>query len=415
VPGSSDIRGALQERRERILALSHRIHAEPELAFEEHKTSALLRETLAAEGFALEPGPAALPTSFRALRRGRAAGPCLTFTAEMDALPQIGHGCGHNIIAAAGAYAPIVLAAALGEDFPGSLQVIGTPAEERGSGKVSLLEAGAFAGSEVVLQMHPHSLDTVICQAMARRTIVVEYFGRAAHAAAAPQEGLNALDAMVLFYQSTALARQQFPPGCLFHGIIEQGGGSANVIPDYTRGRFSLRAERMEALAGLEQRVRACAAAAAQATGCRLGLEGSGHPVSTFRRNRALEELFAGLFESIGRLQPRRKRRSFGSTDLANVSQAVPAIEIFLKASDQPIHTEGFARDSAGPGGDRALLDGIYLLASAGMRLLREPELLEAVRASFAAGEPPETSEGDPSGGGPGEPPGGGPSGGPAA
>ncbi len=392
MPGKSDIRGALAERQERILALSHRIHAEPELAFEEHKTSALLRETLAAEGFTIEPGPAALPTAFRALCRGRAVQPCLTFTAEMDALPEIGHGCGHNIIAAAGVYAPIVLALALGADFPGCLQVIATPAEERGSGKVTLLEAGAFAGSAVVLQMHPHSLDTVICQAMARRTLVVEYFGRKAHAAAAPQEGLNALDAMVLFYQSAALARQQFPPGCLFHGIIEQGGSSANVIPDYTRGRFSLRAERMESLELLEQRIRACAAAAAEATGCRVGLKHSGHEVSAWRRNRALEDLFAALFESIGRKEPRRLRRSFGSTDLASVSQAVPTIEIFVKASDQPIHTDGFARDAAGAGGDRALLDGVFLLASAGCRLLQEPALLEEVRASFAAG----SAEGQP-------------------
>ena len=384
-PGEIDIRGLLAARQERILALSHRIHAGPELAFAEHKTSALLRETLAANGFLLDAGPAELPTAFRALRRGRSGRPCLTFTAEMDALPEIGHGCGHNIIAAAGVYAPILLASALGPDFPGSLQVIGTPAEERGSGKVTLLEAGAFEGSDVVLQMHPHSLDTVICQAMARRTIRVEYFGRQAHAAAAPQEGINALDALVLFYQSAALARQQFPPGCLFHGIIEQGGQSANVIPDYTRGSFSLRAERMESLEELERLIRGCASAAAEATGCRVSVQEKGHSVSSFKRNRALEDLFAGLFESIGRSGPRRMRRSFGSTDLASVSQAVPAIEIFLKASDHPIHTEGFARDAVGAAGDRALLDGVLLLALAGERLLGEPALLETVRASFSA------------------------------
>jgi amidohydrolase len=392
VQGETDIRESLEARRERIVALSHRIHATPETAFEERETSRLLQESLAAEGFAVTPGIGELATAFRAVRRGRVERPCLTFTAEMDALPEIGHGCGHNIIAAAGVYAPIVLLSALGPDFPGTIQVIGTPAEERGSGKVSLLQAGAFEGCDVVLQMHPHSMDTVVCQAMARRAIVVEFFGKKAHAAAAPHEGVNALDGLVLFYQSVALARQQFPPGCLFHGIIEDGGRNANVIPDYARGRFSLRADRMAGLELLNQRIQACAQAAAEATGCRLSVSESGHGVSTFKRNQALEDLFAELFQSVGRPEPRKVRRSFGSTDLASVSQVVPAIEIFLKASDFPIHTDGFARDAVADGGDRALLDGVLLLAAGGRRLLSEPRLLERVREAFAA---PEIGESD--------------------
>jgi len=395
VEGINEIRRCVEAHRARIVALSRRIHAEPETAFEERRTSALLQETLAEKGFEVAVGLGGLATAFRAVRRGRAEGPCLTFTAEMDALPQIGHGCGHNIIGAAAVYAAIVLAEALGPRLAGALQVLGTPAEESGSGKVVLLEAGAFEGSDAVLQMHPHSLDTVICQAMARRTLVVEFFGRKAHAAAAPHEGLNALDALVLFYQSTGLARQQFPPGCAFHGVIEEGGRSPNVIPDYTRGRFSLRADRMPALELLEQRVRLCAEAAARAAGCRAEARLEGRGVTTFRRNPALEELFAELFESVGRSQPRKRRRSFGSTDLASVSQRVAAIEIFLKASDHPIHTEGFARDAAGPGGDAALLDGVFLLAAGGRRLLTEPELMERVRRSFAAGgEEPDSEAG---------------------
>jgi len=395
VNGPQDIRRAVEARREALLGLSHRLHAAPELSFEERQTSRLLQETLAAEGFTVSAGIASLPTAFRALRQGGAPGPCLAFTAEMDALPGIGHACGHNIIAAAGVYAPLALLAALGPEFPGSIQVIGTPAEERGSGKVALLEAGAFAGCDVVLQMHPHSLDTVICQAMARRSLLVEFFGRAAHAAAAPEEGLNALDAMVLFYQAAALGRQQLPPGCLLHGIIEEGGKSANVIPDYTRGRFAARADRMDSLELLDGRLRACARAAAEATGCRTEVREAGPAVTTFRRNRALEDLFAGLYPEVGRSEPRRLRRSFGSTDLASVSQAVPAIEIFLKASAHPIHTEAIARDAVAEGGDRALLDGVFLLAAAAARILREPGLLERIRRDFAA-----AAEGDAPGSG---------------
>jgi len=387
VGNDRQIREHLEARRDRIIALSHRIHGDPEPAFEEHRTSRLLREVLASEGFTVTPGAGGLATAFTALRGNRADGPRITFTAEMDALPEIGHACGHNIIAAAGVYAPIVLAAALGPQLPGTIQVIGTPAEERGSGKVALLEAGLFDGAGTVLQMHPHSMDTVICQAMARRTFTVECFGKAAHAAAAPQEGVNALDALVSFYQSASLARQQFPPGCLFHGIFEDGGRSVNVIPDYARGRFSLRAQSMSDLARLFDRIGAWVRGASEATGCRVVLSEVGRSVTCFKRNAALEELFAGLFESIGRTGPRKTRRSFGSTDLANVSMALPAIEILLKASDHPIHTEDFARDAAAEGGDRTLLDGVFLLAAGGYRLLTDPGLAVQVRQAFEAPE----------------------------
>lgn len=376
----------IESRRDRILDLSRRIHAEPELAFEEHKTSLRLQSLLVDEGFAVEAGIAGLSTAFRAVRRCGADSPRLVYTAEMDALPEIGHACGHNLIAAAGVYAPIVLAAVLGTAAPGTIEVVGTPAEERGSGKVPLLEAGVFAGAGAVLQMHPYSLDTVVCRALARRTIIVECFGRAAHAAAAPHEGLNALDALILFYQSAALARSQFPPGCVFHGIIEDGGKVVNVIPDYARGRFSLRSDDMANLDRLFERIGACAHAAGEATGCRVTVTETGRSATTFKRNSALEDLFAPLFESIGRSNPRVIRRSLGSTDIANVSQAVPTMEIFVKASDHPIHTPEFAADAVAPPGERALLDAIFLLAAGGYRLMTEPALLESVREAFAAG-----------------------------
>ena len=239
----SPILKAVEAREKDILALSRRIHADPETAFQEFRTSRLLKSVLAAEGFAVSGAGDDLPTAFRAVLRLGADRPRLTFTAEMDALPGLGHACGHNIIAAAATYAAVVLKSVLPPDLHATIEVLGTPAEEAGSGKVRMIKNGAFSVSDVVLQVHAHSLDTVVCQAMARRTIVVEYFGKAAHAAAAPQDGINALDALVLFYQSAALLRARFPAGCLFHGIIEEGGRAANIIPDYARGRFSLRAD----------------------------------------------------------------------------------------------------------------------------------------------------------------------------
>jgi metal-dependent amidase/aminoacylase/carboxypeptidase family protein len=249
-----------------------------------------------------------------------------------------------------------------------------------------MIQDGVFALSDVVLQIHPHMLDTVVCQAMARRTLVVEFFGRKAHAAAAPLEGRNALDALVLFYHEAALPRTKLPPGTLFHGIIESGGEAPNIIPDYARGRFSVRADSMPKLEGLLDEVRRLADKAAKETGCRSAISEPAPGVTTFRRNRALEELFAGLFVERGRRDPVKLRESYGSTDLANVSWVVPTIEPMVKASDFPIHTEGFARDAVADSGERALLDGVYVLAAAAASVLTEPALLERIRADFRAG-----------------------------
>jgi amidohydrolase len=389
------IANEIDRRRALILDLSRRIHAEPELAFEEVRASGLLRSILSAEGFTVLQATPSLPTSFRAVRRLAADRPRVTFTVEMDALPGLGHACGHNIIAAAGTYAAIVLGSVLAPGVGGSIEVVGTPAEEKGSGKVLLLRAGVFDTSDVVLQIHPHALDTVVGQALARRSIVVEYFGRKAHAAAAPREGINALDALVLFYHSAALPRTKLPEGCLFHGVIDEGGEAPNIIPDRARGRFSLRADTMAKLEALYERVMALAQAAADATGCRLQVTEPGPGVTTFRRNAALEGMFAALFKERGRGDPWKFRESYGSTDLANVSQVVPTIEPLVKASDSVIHTEDFARDAVGAGGERALLDGVYFLACAGSRILTEPGLLDRIRRDFdeSANAAPDAAE----------------------
>jgi amidohydrolase len=378
-----DIAKEIERHRADILDLGRRIHSDPELAFQEVRTSGLLQSILSAEGFTVSPATASLPTSFRAVYRLSADRPRLTFTAEMDALPGLGHACGHNIIAAAGTYAAIVLKSIIGPEVGGTIEVVGTPAEESGSGKVRMIQDGVFKNSDVVLQVHPHTLDTVVGQAMARRSLVVEYFGKKAHAAAAPREGINALDALVLFYHSAALPRTKLQAGCLFHGVIEEGGQAPNIIPDYARGRFSLRADTMPKLEILLEQVTALAQAAATATGCRCQVTEPGPGVTTFRRNPALEDLFAGLFEDRGRLAPRKVREFYGSTDLANVSQVVPTIELLVKASDFPIHTEEFARDAAGAGGERALLDGVFFLACGGSRILTEPLLLDRISQDF--------------------------------
>ena len=376
---------AVENSRASILDLSRRIHSDSELAFEEVRTSRLLQSVLLAEGFNLSPASEGLPTSFRAVYGPSANRPRVTFTAEMDALPGLGHACGHNIIGTAGTYAAIILKSVFGHDIAGTIEVVATPAEERGSGKVRMIQDGVFAQSDVVLQIHPHSIDTVVGQALARRTLVVEFFGKKAHAAAAPLEGRNALDALVLFYHAAALPRTKFPAGTLFHGIIEAGGEAPNVIPDYARGRFSLRADTMAKLEHLVSEAKCLAEKAAADTGCHSKISEPGPGVTTFRRNRVLEEIFIPLFVERGRSDPAKLRESYGSTDLANVSWVVPTIEPMIKASDFAIHTEGFARDVVAPGGEQALLDGVYFLAASAARILTEPTLLDRIRSDFRA------------------------------
>ena len=383
---------AIEDRHTAIFDLSRRIHDDPELAFEEVRTSRLLQSVLLAEGFDLSPASEGLPTSFRAAYSPSGKGHRVTFTAEMDALPGLGHACGHNIIGTAGTYAAIVLKSVLGRGLAGTIEVVATPAEERGSGKVRMIQDGVFARSDVVLQIHPHSVDTVVGQALARRTLVIEFLGKKAHAAAAPLEGRNALDALVLFYHSAALPRTKLPAGTLLHGIIEAGGEAPNIIPDYARGRFSLRSDTMSKLANLVDEVKCLAEKAAAETGCRVQISEPGPGVTTFRRNPVLEAVFARLFEERGRTDPVKVRETYGSTDLANVSWVVPTIEPMIKASDFPIHTEGFARDAVAAGGERALLDGVYFLASAAASILTDPALLDRIREDFRAkaGDTPE-------------------------
>lgn len=377
------IRKEIDTRKAEILDLSRRIHAHPELAFQEVETSRRLRSTLETAGFAIEHPLGSLDTAFRAVRRFAAGRPRVTFTAEMDALPGLGHACGHNIIGTASPYAAIVLGAALGPDTPGTIEVVGTPAEEKGSGKVLLLEDGVFANSDVVLQVHPHKLDSVICQAMGRRALTVEFFGKKAHAAASPKAGINALDALVLFYHSAIIPRTKVPAGCLIHGIIEDGGEAPNVIPDYARGRFSIRADTMPRLDELYDMFMGLVQEAAAATGCRYKVTETSPAAATFKRNSVLEALFADLFEECGRREPYKMREFYGSTDLANVSWLAPTIEPMLKTSDFSIHTEGFAGDAIGPGGEKALLDAVFCLAAAAARILTEPDLLARIKLAF--------------------------------
>src|SRR5712692_4693115 len=257
---------AIDDAADELVGLARRIHAAPEIAFEEAKASQWLSETLERHGFKVQRGVADLPTAFRAERVASPGGPTVAFFAEYDALPEIGHACGHNLICTAALGAGIGLAA-IGSKVAGKVLVMGTPAEEGGGGKVLMLQRGAFAGIDAALMFHPADYTLTMRQSLASYRLKVKFVGKAAHAAAAPYEGINALDGLVQMFVNIGLLRQQLRDDARVHGIITYGGAATNIIPDRAEAAFSVRATDSAYAAKVLEKVINCGRAGAAATG----------------------------------------------------------------------------------------------------------------------------------------------------
>lgn len=376
-------------RRKELIDLSLRLHANPEIAFEEVKSSGFLCDYLEANGFQVERGICQIPTAFRA-SFGSGRPPRVAFLAEYDALPGVGHGCGHNIIGTASAAAGVALKALLSETG-GTVLVIGTPAEEAAGGKVYLAARGAFDGLDCAMLVHPGSRDTAVAYALACLELDVEFEGRAAHAAARPEAGLNALDAMVAAFVNIGLLRQQIRDSARVHGIITDGGQAVNVIPHHTAAKLLLRAEEDDYLdQTLKPKVLACFQGAAEATGCRLTYRwGEESRYRTMRTNVALAAAYKANIEALGRqVTEQESRRSMGSTDMGNVSHLVPAIHpsIAIAPPDVPVHTEEFREIAASDLGHQGLLDSAKALAMTGIDVLVDDELRRRMWQEFRGG-----------------------------
>jgi amidohydrolase len=372
----------VDRRRDELVALSLKIHASPEIAFQEERAAAWLADYLEGEGFVVERGICSIPTAFRA-SYGQ-GDPKVAFLAEYDALPGVGHGCGHNIIGTASTAAGVAAkAAADGTD--GTILVIGTPAEEAAGGKVYMAVRGAFEGLTCAMLVHPGNRDVAVAYGLACLELAVEFHGRAAHAAARPEAGVNALDAMVAAFVNIGLLRQQLRDSARVHGIITDGGQAVNVIPHHTAASLLLRAEDDAYLdETLKEKVLACFQAAAEATGCRLEYRwGEESRYKSMRSNHALADAYRANIETLGRnvMEP-ESRRSMGSTDMGNVSALVPAIHpsIAVAPPDIPIHTV------VSEAGHRALLDSAKALAMTALDVLTNPELRERMRGEFEGG-----------------------------
>ncbi len=368
-----------------LIGLSARIHAHPELCFEERHAADWLCEYLAAQGLTVEREAYGLPTAFAA--RAGSGRPRVAVLCEYDALPGIGHACGHNIIAAAGAGAGVALAGLVG-DIGGSVVVLGTPAEEGGGGKVLMARAGAFDEVDAALMIHPASLELIAMNVLAISAVEVEYRGRAAHAAAAPHAGINALDGLITAYQAIAQLRQHIRPTERVHGIITDGGQKPNIVPERAAGLFYIRAADERRLARLKGRVEACFHAGAQASGAELTLHRHGEDYSEMWTNGPLAAAYRANLATLGRaVEEHPPEHISGSTDMGNVSKLVPAIHpmIAIAPPHVALHTEEFARWAGSETGARGVVDGAKVLALTALDVLCSPELLDGMRAAFAA------------------------------
>ena len=350
-----DVRALKKRLAERVDArapaldrLALAIHSRPELAFEERFAADSLVAYLRAEGANAETTAGGLDTAF--VVEAGAGGPLIAILGEYDALPGIGHGCGHNLMGAAAVGAFLALRDVL-NGLKGRVRLIGCPAEERGNGKVHLIEGGVFDGVDAALMYHPGDRDEIDPLMLAMVNLDVELLGKAAHAAAEPHEGVNALDGLVLGWNAMSALRLLVRSDSRIHGIITDGGKAANIIPDRAAARLMVRSPENTYLADLRRRVLACFEGAALATGCELKTEWS-EVCEVVNTNRPLAEAFAENAKALGRtMHPRRSSDTHGSTDMGNVTTLVPGIHPFLAITEGPVpgHSIAFTEAAKTP------------------------------------------------------------------
>ena len=375
---------ALDRAGDELEQLSRKIHDHPELGYQEVKASGWLAEFLSARGFKVERGVAGVDTAFRAtLETGD--GPTIAIMCEYDALPGIGHACGHNVIAAAGAGAGVGLAA-VRERLPrGRIQVIGTPAEEGGGGKVKLIRGGIFEGVDAAMMVHGWDRWTAHQDLLGIVRVGFEFTGKAAHASADPWEGVNALDAVIQTFNNVSLLRQQVRPDCRIHGIITHGGAAPNIIPEFAAATFYVRAARIDEMWKLHARVVACAEGAGRATGCTLKVVDHENAYEPMKRNEAFLDLWRGNLTTLGVVESPEVKDRLGSSDVGNVSQVIPTIQPLVKIAPDgtAIHSRAFEAAAVSPLARQGLLNAAKAMAMTTVDLLGDAGLLARVKQEF--------------------------------
>ncbi len=368
-----------------LISIAKEIHKRPELAFEEDFASELLSSTLKKYGFKIEKGIGGLETAFRAAY-AKGSSPVIGFIAEYDALPEVGHGCGHNLIGPASIGAAIALAES---GLKGRLVVIGTPAEEKGGGKVILAKKGIFKSLDAAMMVHPSNDTEVVKRALAAIDVAVEYFGKPSHAAATPWDGVNALDAMVLAYNNISVLRQQLKPDVRIHGIITNGGAAPNIIPAYTSARFLVRALDMRDALKVLKKVKACFDSAAKATGAKVRIKIGENAYEAFRPNYPLAETFERNLKSLGiKVKKWDEYKELGSSDIGNVSQITPTIHPNLDICHKqiPHHTKEFNAIAGSESGTRGMIIAAKAMAMTGADIIMDKGLLRRIKEAHKKG-----------------------------
>jgi amidohydrolase len=367
--------------------LSRQIHDNPELGYQEVKAAAWLTEFLDKQGFKVERGVAGIDTAFRAtIETGE--GPTIAILCEYDALPGIGHACGHNVIAAAGAGAGAALAAVRERLPKGRVQVIGTPAEEGGGGKVRLIKGGVFKNVDGAMMIHGFDRWIMHQDLLGIVRTGFEFTGKAAHASADPWEGVNALDAVIQTFNNVSMLRQQIRPESRVHGIVTSGGAAANIIPEFASALFYVRAPDLAEMWALQKRVIACAEGAAKATGCALKvLQQPENAYEPMKRNATLLDLFRANARALGVVESPESRERMGSSDIGNVSQVIPAIQPMVQIAPEgtPIHSRAFEEAAVRPLARDGLLASAKIMAMTTCDLLANPASVKDARREFEA------------------------------
>jgi amidohydrolase len=363
----------IDELADELIALSHRIHGCPELGFEEERSSAWCADALEEGGMRVVRGVCDMPTAFEATA---GSGPLtIAICAEYDALPGIGHACGHNVIAAAAVGAGIALAA-LADDLGITVKVLGTPAEEGGGGKIFMLERGGFDGVHASLMVHPAPMELEQMPCLAVSHFDVLYTGKEAHASAFPEQGINAADAITVAQVAIGLLRQHAGPSDQVHGIVTNGGAAPNIVPAHTSAKYYVRAATLERLETWRPRIERCLEAGALATGSTMELVSQGPAYSEFREDETMRGIYRRNAEALGRVfPPSGPRMMGGSTDMGNVSLALPAIHPLLGIDSLPAvnHQPEFTAAAATPAADRAVRDGAAAMAWTVIDLALDP------------------------------------------
>ncbi|MDP9751479.1 M20 family metallopeptidase [Thermoanaerobacter pentosaceus] len=369
--------------KEEIFEVAEEIYKNPELGNQEFKASKLLREKISAYGFLVNEVEG-LPTAFLARKKGQKPGPKIAFLAEYDALPKIGHACGHNLIAAASFGAAAALGA-LGEELSGEVILVGSPAEETDGAKVLLVERGIFNDMDAAMMVHPGNRTTIYTTSLAMEALEFTYTGKAAHAAASPHLGINALDAVILLFNGINALRQQLRPDARIHGIIVEGGHTPNIIPERAVARFYVRAKEKKYMLEVKEKVIACAKGAELSTGAKLSCRNFELGFDNLVTNKTMAEAFKANLKELGYHDISDEEEGIGSTDMGNVSQVVPAIHPHIAIAEKDVvpHSLEFLKAAGSTRGKETAVLSAKVLAMTALDIMTREELLKKIKEEF--------------------------------